>query len=516
MAAGWVIRKNQYYDSVYLMRVAKALSAEPGVADCAVLMATEANKDVLAQMGIQGADVLAATANDLVVAVLADDAQVVRRLLDDMDARLTSTYHAPQETVYSTVDDGIAAHPAVNLAVISVPGPYAAREARKALDQGKHAFIFSDNVPIEQEVELKQLARERRLLVMGPDCGTSLIGGIGIGFANRVRRGPVGVVGAAGTGLQEFTSLTHQAGSGISHAIGTGSHDLSDAVGGVTTLMGLDVLEADPGTEVIVLISKPAGTTTLRLLQERIRCCVKPVVGCLLGLKSSLDCGLHFSQVRTIDEAVARALSCVSVRSSFDLFRQPASHSAQIKREVDGWLPGQRYLRGLFAGGTFCFQAQQVLQDAGIPVYSNTPLDSRYRLANPEASLEHSIVDLGDDHFTQGKPHPMIDATERRKRILREAVDPEVAVLLLDFVLGAMASPDPVGDLIGPVRQAQDAFARRSARLSVVASACGTDQDTQSLARQTALLADAGVCVLPSAAQAAAFCRDLLLAGRGK
>jgi FdrA protein len=510
VATGYLIRKNQYYDSVFLMRVSKTLSEEPGVRECAVFMATDANKEFLAGIGIQAPEVIAATANDLVVGIRADDALLVERLLGEMDARLRSRLEHGEAFTYRSIEAACSAAPQSNLVVISVPGAYAAREARKALEQGKHLFVFSSNVPLEQEVELKQMARSRHLLAMGPDCGTSLIGGVGIGFANRVRRGPVGVVGASGTGIQEFTSLVHQAGGGISHAIGTGTHDLSDAVGGITTLVGLDVLEADPATELITLISKPAGTTTLRLLQERIQRCRKPVIGCLLGLKSSLDCGPHFAQVRTIDQAVEHALSHVSVRGPGEIFRARPIPMAQVEQEVGGWLPEQRYLRGLFAGGTFCFQAQQVLQDAGIPVYSNTPLDSRYWLKNPQESLEHSIIDLGDDYFTQGKPHPMIDAGERRKRILQEANDPEVAILLLDFVLGEMASPDPVGDLIGAIRQFQESVACRGGHLSVVASVCGTDQDRQGLDRQERMLSEAGVFVLPSSAKAAEFCRDLI------
>ena len=516
MLSGYLVRKNQYYDSVFLMRVSKALSEQPGVRECAVLMATDANKEILRGIGIQAPEVIAATANDLVIAILADDASLVKRLLSEMDARLTSTYEIGKVSTYRTLEAAAGARPQSNLVVISVPGAYAAREARKALEQGKHVFIFSDNVPLEQEVELKQLARSCRRLAMGPDCGTSLIGGLGIGFANRVRRGQVGVVGASGTGIQEFTSLVHQGGSGISHAIGTGSHDLSDAVGGITTLMGLEVLEADPSTKIITLISKPAGTSTLRLLQERVRRCQKPVIGCLLGLNSSIDCGPHFCQVRTIDDAVEKALSCVSEKGAGDIFQPARLSIAQLEREVQGWLPEQRYLRGLFAGGTFCFQAQQVLQDAGIPVYSNTPLDSRYCLKNAELSLEHSIIDLGDDHFTQGKPHPMIDAGQRRKRILQEASDPEVAILLIDFILGEMSSPNPVGDLIGAIRQAKEIATRRGGRLPVVASVCGTELDIQNADQQKTMLSEAGVYVLPSSAKAAEFCRDLIRRAGGR
>ncbi len=516
MAAGFVIRKNQYYDSVFLMRVARDIAGEAGVKECAVLMATDANKDQLAKMGFEGPEVASATANDLVVAILAEGADVIDRLLGEMDARLTVVSDSQKAAKFRSIEDAAAAFPQSNLAVISVPGPYAGREARRALELGKHVFLFSDNVPLEQEVELKQLAQSCRRLLMGPDCGTSLIGGIGIGFANRVRQGPVGVVGASGTGIQEFTSLVHQAGCGISHAIGTGSHDLSDAVGGITTLMGLDVLETDPATHVIAVISKPSGAKTLLALQERVRRSRKPVVGCLIGLDRRLDCGPNFRQASSIDQAVEAALVFAGAPGAARFLGHAAVTQAQKEAEVQQWLPGQRYLRGLFAGGTFCYQAQQVLSSAGIPVYSNVPLDRRYHLENPEESLEHTILDLGDDYFTRGRPHPMIDARERYRRILKEADDPEVAILLLDFVLGQISSPDPAGDLAGAIRQAKEKAARRGGGLTVVASICGTDSDVQDLEKQKAILLEAGVFLLPSSARAAAFCRDLLCLGEGR
>jgi succinyl-CoA synthetase alpha subunit len=515
MASGFVIRKSQYYDSVFLMRIAKTLNDEPGVKQSAVVMATDANKELLSEIDIHGASIDAATPNDLVVAVIAEDAAIVDRLLTSIDERLQSVSSAKKTTNYRSVDEAAVSNPESNLVVISVPGPYAAREARKALEQGKHIFLFSDNVPLEQEVELKRMARERGRLVMGPDCGTSLIGGVGIGFANQVRRGPVGVVGAAGTGLQEFTSLVHQAGSGISHAIGTGSHDLSDAVGGITTLMGIDALEADPRTKVIAIVSKPAGKNTLTYLIERINACYKPVIGCFLGIDHALQgVGAHFKQVKTIDEAVYAALLHENVDHQHA--RTPFSASRQvIQQEIGSWRKEQRYLRGLFAGGTFCYQTQQVFREAGLAVYSNAPLDKRYKLENPEVSLEHSVVDLGEDYFTQGKPHPMIDATERRKRILAEAEDPEVAILLLDFILGSISSPNPVGDLVEAIREARSIADRRGGCLTVVASICGTDQDAQGLENQRKMLEGAGVLVFSSNLQAAQVCADLLLTASG-
>ena len=289
----------------------------------------------------------------------------------------------------ASLDEAALACPECSLVVISVPGAYAAREARKALEQGKHVFLFSDNVPLEQEVELKRLGRERGRLVMGPDCGTSLIGGVGIAFANRARRGPVGAEGGSGTGLQEFTSLVHQAGSGISHALGTGSHDLSDAVGGITTLMGLDALEADPATQVIAILSKPAEPETLQRLAQRVRACAKPVVGCFLGLGRRLEgWGEHFHQAATIDEAVGLALRLVQAREPESLMTQPVFLEKELRQEISAWRTGQRYLRGLFAGlagrfvnrgGRMEFPARKPFGPLGLVVYAMLYLDMRMR-----------------------------------------------------------------------------------------------------------------------------------------
>jgi succinyl-CoA synthetase alpha subunit len=510
MASGFVVRKNQYYDSVFLMRIAKTLGDEPGVQQCAVVMATDANKQLLADISIRGRALDQAGPNDLVMAVLSEEEAVVERLLSTIDQRLANVGGQTKPSSYPSLEAAATANPETNLAVISIPGEYAAREARKALEQGKHVFLFSNNVPLDQEVELKRLAQSRGLLVMGPDCGTSILNGVGIGFANVVRRGPVGVVGASGTGLQEFTSLVHQAGSGISHAIGTGSHDLSDVVGGITTLMAFDALEADPTTQVIAIVSKPAQPETLKKLVERIARCRKPVVGCFLGLEQPLDGGgPHFTQAFTIDAAVQLTLTQIGFVQAAQASRE-TDWQRLIEQEKSGWLPNQRYLRGLFAGGTFCYQSQQVLREAGIPIYSNSPLDKRYHLEKPGTSLEHSLIDMGDDFFTQGKPHPMIEATQRRQRILAEADDPELAILLLDFILGYIASPDPVGDLIEAIRMAKRAVAQRGGCLTVAASICGTDLDPQGFDRQKQMLKEAGVLIFDSNAQAARFCAELI------
>ena len=510
MARGFVIRKNQYFDSVFLMGVSKRIAGVKGVRQNAVLIGSEANKKLLADIGVEDARIDAAQPNDLIVAVIADRQETVDEVLANLDAYLQAGVASSTAARPHSFEEGLAQKPQANLAVISVPGEYAAQEARKALRAGLHVFLFSDNVTIDDELALKRLAAEKGLLLMGPDCGTSLIGGVGIGFANAVRRGPVGAIGAAGTGLQEFTSQVHHAGSGISHAVGTGSHDLSDHIGGLTTLMALDALEADPQTKVIALISKPPGAQTLARLAERLRRCTKPVVGCFLGAEQEIDAGPNFRRARLIDEAVELAVTQVTGRPHSAAAAFAPEQMAAGERDAAARDPRQRYVRGLFAGGTFCYQAQQVFRDAGLEVHSNTPLDPRFRLADPDHSVGHTFVDMGDDRYTVGRPHPMIDGTVRRQRILAEGRDPETAVLLLDFVLGYNASPDPVGELLGAIVEAKQWAQEHEGALTVVASVCGTDGDPQGLDRQMRALEENGVIVFRSSAQAARFASALV------
>jgi len=372
-------------------------------------------------------------------------------------------------------------------------------------------FIFSSNVPIEEERKLKELAAEKKLLVMGPDCGTSILNGIGIGFANKVNRGVFGAIGPSGTGLQEFTSQIHNAGYGISHAIGTGSRDLSDEIGGITTIHALDTLEADPQTKVVSIIAKPPGGKTLKRLLARLKICSKPIVGCFIGARiDSFEGGDALTWVPTIDDAVLAAIQHVRhkpIATRIELTKQERELAAKSRAD---WGPGQRFLRGLFAGGTFCYQSQQILGEAGIEAHSNAPLNHQTKLAHPDRSYQHTLIDMGDETFTLGKPHPMIDGTMRRLRILSESRDPSVAILLLDFILGYNASMDPVGEVLDAILEAQLTMRQQGGELTVVASICGTNEDPQELGLQVKLLREAGVIVFHSNAKAALFCCELL------
>ncbi len=406
MASGFVIRKNQYYDSVFLMSVDRRISEARGVQQTAVRMGSPTNKKLLQDIGIQGASIETAQPNDLIVAVLADSPSIVENVLGRLDEWLEAIQENTASLTVKTLEDGLSQKPNANLAVISVPGEYAAREAKKSLEAGLNVFLFSDNVSIEDELELKQIAEERGLLVMGPDCGTSLIGGVGIGFANVVRRGSIGVIGGAGTGLQEFTSQVHNAGSGISHAIGTGSRDLSGKINGLTTLAALGALEADQQTRVIAIISKPPAASTLVAILERVKTCKKPVVGCFLGVDPVLLSGKpNLKPARTIDDSVRIAVACSNGQAATSAAGLTPEELVVIHKEKKSWSPEQKYLRGILAGGTFCYQSQQILREAGYNIHSNSPFDQKNRLADPDHSVEHTIVDMGDDYSWQTSSH---------------------------------------------------------------------------------------------------------------
>ncbi|HET6443115.1 MAG TPA: acyl-CoA synthetase FdrA [candidate division Zixibacteria bacterium] len=511
MPSGYVIRKNQYYDSVFLMGVNKRISQVEGVEQTAVLMGSEKNKAVLADLGITGSQFESAQPSDLIAAVVAPTQEIVETVLNGLDDALSAVDDGGSTSQVHTLEDGLSAKPLANLAVLSIPGEYVYQEAKRALEADLNLFIFSSNVSIEEELKLKRLASERNLLVMGPDCGTSILGGKGIGFANAVRKGTIGAIGPSGTGLQEFTIQVHNSGYGISHAIGTGSRDLSGEIGAISTLLALEILEEDPQTEIIAIIAKPPDQKVLDQVLERAGRCTKPVIGCFLG-KSDLKSieRESFHGARIIDEAVSTAVgiaSGIEDHQEIGLTKQEKEFAQKQRRS---WSSEQRFLRGLFAGGTFCYQTQQILAEAGQTVFSNAPLDPRLKLVHSEPSREHTLIDMGDEEYTLGRPHPMIDGTVRHQRILSEGHDPAVAVILLDFVLGYNASTDPVGELLDAILVVKQTREEQGGDLTVVASICGTENDPQDLVLQREMLENAGVIVFQSNAKAALFCAELL------
>lgn len=510
----------EYRDSIFLMRISQQLASLEGVRQASALMATDANKCLLEEAGMLTDEVKQAGPNDLAIvvdAVTRERAEEVISMAREMMAELTKELAEKAEAVYRTLDSAAQARPDSNLVLISVPGAFAAREAERALELGKHVMIFSDGVPLEDEVRLKRMGWEKGLLVMGPDCGTSIINGIGLGFANVVKRGPVGIVAASGTGAQAVSSLL-SAGPGVSHVIGTGSRDLHDEVGGITMLLGLRYLADDPGTQTIVLISKPPSPIVSKKVLEAAKRIGKPVVVCFLGGDPKIIEEAGLIPAATLEDAALKAMAIQEGKEpKGTVFTASPDEIKRIAEEEYKKLrPEQRYIRGIYSGGTFCYEAMLIIQDLIGDVYSNTPLKPNLKLKDSYKSNEHTFVDMGDDEFTAkiGKPHPMIYHELRQKRILAEASDPETAVILLDIVLGHGADMDPAGVLAKTIMQAKKIAEDGGRYLPVVASVCGTPQDPQDLISQEKKLRNAGVMVMPSNAQAARMAA--LIATRGR
>ena len=498
---------NLYKDSVSLMTVSAQVLGITGIENASVVMASTTNVDNIAEAGLGSFDV---RPNDLLV-VVAGTPEACEEALARADELLTTNASADDTGAaaaqpLSSIQMAVAADPSSNLALVSVPGDYAAAEAMKALRLGMDVMVFSDNVAVPDELALKTYARDHDLMVMGPDCGTAIVNGVPLGFANVVRRGPIGVVGASGTGTQEVTVRVHQLGSGISQALGTGGHDLADAIGGISMLHGLAALDEDPGTSAIILVSKPPAPDVAAAVLGAAEASAKPVVVIFLGADpaSITRNGVHGAAylAQAADMAVALAGGQESHAGEIEISSETRRRLTDAARSM---APSQEYVRGIFSGGTFCFEAQLVHAATGITAYSNTPMSGNAILEHIATSTENTIIDMGDDEFTQGRPHPMIDPSLRDARIRQEVEDPTTAVVLFDVVLGYGSSMDPVGGLLGVIGTAK-AAARSAGRTVVfIGYVCGTEQDPQPRTDIVASLQAAGVLVASSNAEAAVW-----------
>jgi succinyl-CoA synthetase alpha subunit len=479
--------RNAYRDSVELMRIAADIERLPGVIRAGLVMCTPANLAIVAEAGLDEGLDRDAGPNDMVVALAADDDAAAETAFERaatlMRGAAAEAAGEGQRFVPTTIAEAVAELPDLNLALVSTPGTYAAAEALKALKRGMHVFLFSDNVLVEDEIELKKLGVRKGLLVMGPDCGTAILDGVPLGFANAVRRGSVGLVGASGTGLQQVTCLLDAFGAGVSQAIGVGGRDLHEEVGGLMMLAGLERLMADPETDVVVLISKPPAPSVATKVLAAASAASKPVVVNFLGGDADAIRASGAHPATTFEEAAQTA-------AELSLGAPPApldEGSADSLAWAAGLVPGQDRIAGLYSGGSLASEAKVVLKS----------------LLGADAAAEHRIVDLGDDEYTVGRPHPMIDPRLRSEKIQEAGDDPRVAVILLDIVLGYASHPDPAGALIPAIRAAKETAAAEGRGLAVLASVCGTPGDPQGLAAQRTILADAGVHLAASNARAA-------------
>jgi FdrA protein len=491
VAVAWRFVAQCYRDSVSLMQLSARWAALPGVARASAQMGTAANLALLREAGIL-AEPPAPRPDDLLV-VFAGEADL-GALLDQAEREVRAPHAggaadgAGAAAAPCSVEEAVRADPALDLALVSVPGDYAGGEALKALARGLDVLLFSDNVSVDEEVLLKAEAARRGRLLMGPDCGSALLDGTPLGFANQVRRGPVGVVSASGTGLQEVTSLLDRWGCGVSQAYGTGGRDLKEAVGGRAALACIDRLAADPDTRCLLFVSKPPAPAVREKLAARLAALSNPAVACFLGEDLTLEeaARLAFRRVRSVG---------------------PAEEALPGPAEV----PGRRrrtagFLRGLYSGGTLCAEAAWLCARSGAETFSNVAAPGALLLDDAWRSRGHSFVDLGEDEFTRGRPHPMIDPTLRLARLAEEAARPDTRLLLLDVVLGHGAHPDPAGALA----QAVAALPPDGQGLvpEVWASVTGTEGDPQCWSASVRTLTEAGIrCFGSNAAMVTAAVR---------
>jgi len=514
-----LVKHSEYHDSVSLMLVARELSKLEGVQDAAIVMATEANKSILADAGLLTDEVKSATPDDLLIAVSSESDVLGDAALQKAEILLKKKPTSNEAGVFKpkTIRSAFASHPAANVAVISVAGRYAADEAWDALSHSLHVLLFSDNVSLEDEIALKKYAREHGLLLMGPGAGTTILNNVALGFANVLPRGPVGIVSAAGTGLQEVSTLLARRGVGISQGLGTGGRDLKKEVGGIMMLEALKALQQDEATSVLVLISKPPADEVVQLILDQVSATAKPAVICFLGGETDTLAKVpNIISARTLYECALLAARVVQpeIGDVKALLEEENTRFAKQAKSLKAKLKStQRYLRGLFSGGTLCYEAQVIWKEMlDSPVYSNAPLPGGPALPDSTKSCQHTAVDLGEEEFTVGRPHPMIDNDLRIRRLLQEARDPEVGVILLDVVLGYGAHPDPALELGNAVEEAQRLARGEDRELLVVASVTGTEDDPQGLSQTTSTLERAGVIVCDSNS-AAARLTALLVSG---
>lgn len=507
MSVKSLIKTSEYHDSVSLMIVAKELLKVPGVEDASVMMGTDANKALMEQSGLLTPEMKSATPNDLMISVKTkgnpDEALVeAEKLLNKKAAAAESQEFRPK-----TIRSAMKTRPDANVAIISIAGRYAAEEAWEALFAGMHVLLFSDNVSKEDELALKKYGRDHGLLVMGPGAGTAILNGVALAFANVIPAGPVGIVSAAGTGLQETSTLLAKNGVGITQGIGTGGGDVKKEIGGIMYLEGLKALQADPATKVILMVSKlPDEEVETRLL-EQVAKSQKPTVICLIGGKTRSDkVPANVTVVSTLEEGalVAAELAGAKLGDIHAKIAAETKEAAVLAKELKTHLsPGQKNLRALFSGGTLCYESQVIWRDQfSMQVSSNAPLDKHFKMKDSTRSEGNVAVDLGEEEFTVGRPHPMIDNDLRMRRILQEAADPSVAVIMLDVVIGYGAHPDPAAELIEAIHKASALAKAAKRELIFVASVTGTEQDPQGLTRTTEILQGAGVQVMKSNAMA--------------
>lgn len=495
-----MVKKNYYRDSVFLMDVSKKLERLSGVVNASVVMGTAMNKEILKSVGFSGFE--RATPNDLIIAVQAENAEACSGHMKTAGKMLEAIEDDVSEKSFFSTVLAVEKSKDSNLALISIPGKFVRMEAEKALNAGLHVMVFSDNVPVEDEIYLKDLAIKKDLLLMGPECGTSIVNGKVLGFGNKVNSGCIGIVGSSGTGIQEVSCIISNY-SGISHAIGVGGRDLSKEIGARMTLFALEKLKHDPETEVVVIVGKKCHPSVEKKLLGYLSSYTKDSVVLLIGsgLKKyeRLDGKIKLVVVDTLEDAAYKALELLNVRTSAHRKNFEKRMDKLAKSEKSKIKKSQKYVKGLFSGGTFCQEAYNILSKhfKGIST-------------NPREKRGHVLIDMGAEEFTKGRPHPMIDYTLRCEKLFEEAIKPATVVMLFDIVLGYGSNPDPAEEIMPAVKKIREFEKKKNIHVPLVCNLCGTAEDFQGYSVQKKKLEKAGILVFLTCAQASKFAVKML------
>lgn len=489
-----IINENSYQDSVNLMLLTNKISTMDGINKVQIMMGTPANKDIFKTSGLHTEELEKAAANDMCIVVDTESEDKVQEILDEVNNYLKNQSISNSKQEFESVrtwDKALKALPSANIAIISTPGQYAAEEAEKALDNDLHVLIFSDNVTIEDERRLKEKAHSKGLLVMGPDCGTEILSGVPLAFANLVKQGNIGLVGASGTGIQEVTVQIDRLGGGVTHAIGTGGRDLSDKIGAITMMDAIKGLAEHKQTGVITIVSKPPAKEVRDQVVELLQSLSKPVVAIFLGEEPHSHEG-NIYYANTLEETAA-----ISVDLAKGNPVKPNYNKLSAEAPAVNLKPEQKTIKGLYSGGTLGYEAATLIK-RGLGLGESKDHEEGYLLK----SNGFEVADLGDDIYTQGKPHPMIDPDTRIQFFQKAAQDETTAIILFDVVLGYGSHEDMAGALLPGIQKIQNAVKESGRNIYFVATVCGTNQDPQSIQEQKSKLENAGVILRDSNNQA--------------
>ena len=529
-----LVMHNYYRDSLELLRLSDEIKRYPGIMEASLAMGTKTNKEILIKLGFPTDHIAKAESSDMIIALRAKDEGLLLSTIPKIESILRGTGTGGEQTQdmdHSSTNDRhdlesvLRSDKEINIALISVPGEHVKGLAFKLIDEGIHQKIFSDHVSMDDELEIKRYAMKNRVLILGPGAGTSIINGTGIGFSNAVTTGPVAIVAAAGTGLQEVSTLLDHCGIGVRHGLGVGGNDPKEKIGGLMMSEAFKMLEECEDIDVINIVSKPpAASVKQNIIDHATKHGKKKYVMTFIGSNTSME-NTKVKKMSSSRRLTRQSHKIIIANTLTSSVFATAKHIANINKSEPSINPiyvkiedlkrivmterkrlrnQQKYLRALYTGGTFAYETQVILNGLAIrPLYSNAPLTRAQLLQEATKSFKNSVIDLGEEEFTKGRAHPMIDPTIRKLRINEEASYDDVAVIVLDFVLGYGSNPDPVGSVIDEIRNAKLMASKAKRHLSVVAHVCGTRRDPQGYDRSLTRLKDAGVVVLPTNAFAA-------------